>query len=157
MIVFSNTTPLLALASIGRLALLPSLLDRIFIVKSVLDECSAGGPITVPDLSALDWVTVIEPLPGLSLPGGMDLGEGEKDTLTMARQMNADLVLIDERAARALCEYLGLRVTGTLGLLLKAKQQGLVPSFRSAAEAMQEKGIFYSSPLIERLAHHIGE
>jgi predicted nucleic acid-binding protein len=66
-------------------------------------------------------------------------------------------VVIDERRARNLAEYLGLRVTGTLGILTKAKANGMIPSFREAAGAMRRQGIFYSQGLIDRLAHRVGE
>jgi predicted nucleic acid-binding protein len=56
-----------------------------------------------------------------------------------------------------LAEYLGLKVTGTLGILVKAKTAGLIPSFRAEAEKMRKQGIFYHLGLIDRLASHIGE
>ena len=56
MIVFSNTTPFIALASIGRLDLLPQLLGKVHVAQSVIDECAEGGQILVPDLRSLDWV-----------------------------------------------------------------------------------------------------
>ncbi len=60
MIVFSNTTPFIALASIGHLQLLPTLYSRIHIATSVLDECACGGPVIVPDLARFDWTTIHE-------------------------------------------------------------------------------------------------
>ncbi len=50
MIVFSNTTPLIALSSIAQLDLLPTLFRKIWVVDTVVDECAAGGAIIVPDL-----------------------------------------------------------------------------------------------------------
>ncbi len=54
-------------------------------------------------------------------------------------------------------EYMKLRVTGTLGILAKAKSAGLIPSFCEAAEAMRKQGLHYSPGLIVRLAQHLGE
>jgi len=48
--VFSNTTPFIALASIDRLSLLPELFDQIYVAEAVIDECAEGGRILVPDL-----------------------------------------------------------------------------------------------------------
>lgn len=53
MIVFSNTTPLIALSSIEQLDLLPRLFTGIHLVNEVIEECAVGGTITVPDLRAL--------------------------------------------------------------------------------------------------------
>jgi uncharacterized protein len=66
-------------------------------------------------------------------------------------------VILDERMGRNEAEHLGLRVTGTLGVLLKAKRQGLIPSFREKAEAMVAQGIRFNSALIMRLALEAGE
>lgn len=157
MIVFSNTTPLIALASINQLDLLRAIFGRVHIVREVSDECVAGGKILVPDLAELPWVEIVEStIPTVS---GilLELDKGEKHTLDMARKMDADLVIIDERIGRNLAEYVGLKVTGTLGVLLKAKQTGLIPSFSAAATAMQANGIHYHPVLVEKLAEAANE
>lgn len=156
--IFCNTTPIIALCSIGQLNLLPKLFNHIHLAEAVLDECSAGGKIAVPDLRKLDWVLPVVTNPIIPAPPMLfELDRGERDTLMLAMAENADLVLLDERLGRNLAEYLGLRVTGTLGLLLKAKQQGLIPSFTVCAETMRQHGIFYSQALIRHLASQVGE
>jgi predicted nucleic acid-binding protein len=60
MIVFSDTTPIIALCSIQRLELMQQLFARIHVVTEVIEECMAGGPIVVPDLRRLDWIEVVE-------------------------------------------------------------------------------------------------
>jgi predicted nucleic acid-binding protein len=56
--VFCNTTPFIALASIDRLELLHQVLGRISVAQAVVEECAQGGPIPVPALQSLPWVTV---------------------------------------------------------------------------------------------------
>lgn len=75
----------------------------------------------------------------------------------MACKHQAGLVIIDEKIGRNVAEYLGLKVTGTLGVLLKAKQQGLIPSFSEAVRLMQAQGIYYQTSLIQKLAQTVGE
>ena len=155
--IFSNTTPFIALSAIGRLDLLPALFGRIHVVEPVVRECAAGGMISVPALESLSWVTVqpvtaTDPEPMLT-----QLDEGEKWTLHAARQAGAELLLIDERIGRNLAERMGLKVSGTLGVLLKARQQGLIASFSGAAQAMRAQGIFFHPRLIVRLAESIVE
>lgn len=70
---------------------------------------------------------------------------------------HADLVPMDEKIGRNMAEYLGLKVSGTLGVLLKARKAGLIISFRDAAELMRTQGVFYNQALIERLAKSVGE
>ena len=155
--VFCNTTPLLALASIGQHDLLRQLFGFINVAKSVADECSEGGRIVVPELASVDWIHLHPDEDTTNLPVLFELDRGEKQTLLLALRQRADLVLMDERWGRRTAEYLGLHVTGTLGILLKAKTMGLIPSFLNAALAMKELGIFYNHALIVRLASHVGE
>lgn len=155
--VFSNTTPFIALASIDLIGLLPNLFGQIHVVEDVIDECAAGGLIIVPSLRALDWIvpviSPVQPAPHVLL----ELDRGEKATLQAALSDQADLVLMDEKIGRNMAEYLGLKVSGTLGVLLKARKARLIPSFRDAAQLMREQGIFYNSALIDRMAATVGE
>ncbi|HLA34206.1 MAG TPA: DUF3368 domain-containing protein [Rhodocyclaceae bacterium] len=156
-VIFSDTTPLIALSSIGRLDVLPMLFHRVCVVDAVVDECAAGGRIAVPDLTRLPWIDVVhatEPcLPGLLL----SLDRGERDTLDMARKMNAERVIIDERIGRDMAELLGIPVVGTLGILLKAKSLGAISSFSQAVADMMAHGIYYHSGLVDELSRRAGE
>ena len=91
------------------------------------------------------------------LPVLLELDRGEKQTIILARKYAAHRVIIDERLGRRIAEYLGLNVTGTLGVLAKAKSAGLIPSFHEAAQAMRQQGIHYNAGLISRVALHLGE
>jgi len=157
MIVFSNTTPIIALSSIQRLDLLPQLFGRIHLVKEVVDECEAGGTIAVPSLREFDWLTIVESTPISNPSLFLELDKGEKHTLDMAQKYHADWVLIDEKIGRNMAEYLDLHVTGTLGVLLKAKQQGLITSFLECVTTMRNHGIYYHPDLIKKLLNQIGE
>ena len=156
--IFSNTTPFISLCAIERLDLLPTLFDRVHVVDAVVRECAAGGVIQVPALDKLEWITIAPSTTGTDPePMLMQLDEGEKWTLHAARAANAERLLIDERIGRIVAERMGLKVTGTLGVLLKAKQQKLIPSFSDAARAMRERGIYFHAGLVERLARSIDE
>ncbi len=157
MIVFSNTTPFIALSSINKLELLPKLFGEIHVVTEVIEECGVGGIIPVPNLRELHWVVEIQPSQAITMSILLELDKGEKYTLQMAKQMKADRVIIDEKIGRDVAEYLGLEVTGTLGILLKAKQNGWIESFTESAKAMSDQGIRYNKSLIKKLAKAIGE
>jgi len=157
MIIFSNTTPIIALSSINQLNLLATLFNEIYVVEEVVEECAEGGKIIVPDLTQLNWINVVKSGNTIQNPLLLELDKGEKHTINMAMSKNADYVIIDEKIARNLAEYLGLSVTGTLGVLLKAKQQGQITSFSKCAKAMQEQGIYYNTALLKRLALQVGE
>jgi predicted nucleic acid-binding protein len=155
--VFSNTTPFIALASIDRLDLLPKLFGQIHVVDEVTDECAAGGTIVVTPLRGLDWIVPVQSPPQPAPHILLELDKGEKATLLAALANHADLVLMDEKIGRNMAEYLGLKVSGTLGVLLKARKVGLIPSFRDAAQRMRDQGIFYNPALIDRMAATVGE
>jgi len=60
-------------------------------------------------------------------------------------------------SAVKVAEYLGLQVTGTLGVLAKARTLGLIPSFLQAAHGMREQGIYFHEGLVNRIAARVGE
>ncbi len=157
MIVFSNTTPFIALSSINKLDLLPKLFGQIHVVTEVIEECAVGGIIPVPDLRKLPWVVEVHSSQAITISILLELDKGEKYTLQMAKEMKADRVIIDEKIGRDIAEYLELEVTGTLGILLKASQNGWIESFTESAKAMSDQGIHYNKALIKKLAKAIGE
>jgi len=157
MIVFSNTTPFIALSSIQQLSLLPKLFAEVHVVYEVAEECMAGGHIKVPPLHSLSWVKMVKSQEPLFQSVLLELDKGEKHTLNMACQFKADKVIIDEKIGRNMAEYLGLNVVGTLGILLDAKQNGLISSFSDCVADMKKQGIYYHPVLVKKLAQHIGE
>ena len=76
MIVFCNTTPFVALASIGRLERLPQLFGKIHVAQSVADECAEGGRIRVPDLQSFDWIVCVPAKTTSTLPALCELDRG---------------------------------------------------------------------------------
>ncbi len=157
MIVFSNTTPFIALSSIQQLSLLPRLFSEVYVVYEVAEECQAGGHIKVPPLQSLSWVKLVESTQPLKQTVLLELDKGEKHTLNMACHLKADRVIIDEKIGRNMAEYLGLKVVGTLGILLTAKQNGWIGSFSQCVAQMQKQGVYYHPALVKRLAQYMGE
>jgi len=79
-VIFSNTTPLFAFSAIGAFDLLRQVHDHLNIVETVVNECEAGGPIAVPDLRSLDWITIL-PAPSRPDERFYMLDAGESDTI----------------------------------------------------------------------------
>lgn len=78
------------------------------------------------------------------------LHDGEVEVMILAQEKKANLVILDDNAAKNTAKYLGLKVTGTLGVLIKAKQAGLIESVRPLITEMRKNG-FYVSNAVERL------
>lgn len=135
MIVVSDTTPLIGLASIGRLELLYELFDEVYIPQAVFDETVTSGREEGKAKQAVataNWIHVVEVKDRLAvnvLLDEMDLGEVE--TIVLASELNADWVLMDEKKGRRKLSQLNIPKIGTLGILLKAKQLGLIPILKT--------------------------
>jgi hypothetical protein len=78
------------------------------------------------------------------------LGAGESEAISLALELRADRLFVDEKAARHLAAALGLNVIGTLGVLLAAKRKGLIPVVRPLVEALLESSFWISPQLVER-------
>lgn len=157
MTVFSNTTPFIALSAINKLDLLPSLFGEIHVADSVVKECQVGGRIVVPELLSLNWIIEHNDLGGVSLPVLLELDKGEKQTIALALREKGAVVIIDEKIGRNIAEYPGLRVTGTLGVLVKAKRMKMINSFKDEIYCMIEAGVRYNQRLIDRICLELGE
>ena len=80
------------------------------------------------------------------------------NTSPLTNQLNADLILLDERAGRRAAEYLGLSVMGVVGLLVRARQLNLIPTLRPLLEALQyQAGFYLSQSLAMHALHLVGE
>jgi uncharacterized protein len=127
-----NTGPLIALAMVGHLDLLPRLYRRILVPEAVIREAvGSGGRTGADEIAAAGWVErVAESLP-LEPLLTKELGLGESAVIAAAHHLRARLVLIDERRARRIAEHAyGLRVKGSAGVLVAAKKAGLIPALR---------------------------
>ncbi len=157
----SNSTPLIALAQIGLFGLLRDLFGRIRIAAAVYRETvttgrEEGGART--EVSAADWIEVVEVRDRLAVEVLLDeLDGGEAETIVLARQLNAELVLMDEKKGRRKLQLLGMPMMGTLGVLLAAKEAGLIPAIRPGVEALQEGRFSLSRGLVEQVLARAAE
>lgn len=162
--VVSDTSPLSCLASIQRLDLIQQQFGVIHVPASVAKEVMRHPSIRARALlqQAFDTGTVIEnkeaDLEPLSLLLRRTLDQGESDAISLAVKSRSDLMLIDEREGRQIARSLGLRLTGTLGILIRAKLEGSLTSLEEAIYELQENFAFSLSPsLVETALREVGE
>jgi predicted nucleic acid-binding protein len=86
-----------------------------------------------------------------------DLGLGEAEVIVLAKELNADQVVMDDLDGRRFARRVGMDLIGTMGLLLAARLQGEIPSLRSEFERLQELGFHVAPPLIEAMLQEAGE
>jgi hypothetical protein len=85
------------------------------------------------------------------------LEQGEAEVIILAKEKEIDQVLIDERIARMQAKVLGLNVIGTLGLLLKAKRNGLLPSIKPSIDKILQSGIWIKEDIVKGILKGAGE
>lgn len=130
--VFVNTSPLQYLYQLGQIELLQHLYDEIVVPFSVVNELARGHElgVIVPDCAKYEWIQQRPVRIKSYLPLITGLGAGEKEVIALAlehRESSEDaLVVLDDGLARRYASHVSLALTGTLGILLKAREQGLL-------------------------------
>ena len=154
MIVVADSSPLIALARIGRLELLRSVLGSVLLPAAVwteLVQMGIGRPGAAAVMTA-DWIGRREIVDvGLATLLRRDLGAGESEAIVLAREVGADLLLMDERMGRAAATRLGLRVTGLVGVLIEARARGLLPDAATVIDDLHREAGFWLSEELRRL------
>jgi predicted nucleic acid-binding protein len=156
--IVSNTTPILTLLTISKLELLQQIYGKIIIPKGVYEEIEQGKEKPFyTDLCKFEWITIKsikdrEPIRYLR-----DLDKGEAEVIVLANELKADLVIIDERLGREFADYFNLKVTGTIGVLLKAKELGFIEKIKPLINQMIDCGIWLNKKLIDKILNIANE
>jgi predicted nucleic acid-binding protein len=146
--VVSDTSPIRALAHLGKLALLQTLYPQLLVPPAVVKELSLPTR-TAPavDISLFRFIQVQSPQDAIRVQQFEEyLDPGESEALVLALEVKAEVVLMDEYDGRAAAKQLGLVVIGALGVLLRAKRDGLVPAVRPLMDSLQDELAFFISP-----------
>ncbi len=93
--------------------------------------------VSLPEPTTLPWVEIRQPVSTPALPLITDLGPGETEVLMLALELPEAIVVLDDALARRVADTLGIRLTGTLGLLLDAKKAGLIPAVKPVLDQLQ--------------------
>ncbi|HET9228199.1 MAG TPA: DUF3368 domain-containing protein [Thermoanaerobaculia bacterium] len=158
-IVISNTSPLLYLHQVGHLDLLREMYGRLRIPSAVRKELRAGAEqgIAVPDPFTLAWIDEQVVTERVLLPTVIDLGPGEAEAIALALSCPGSLLILDDRLGRRIARLSGVTCTGTLGVLLKAKQVGLLSSVAPVIEQLRQTTMHLTQELISMVLKDAGE
>jgi predicted nucleic acid-binding protein len=151
-VVVVNSTPIITLTIVGQLSLLQNLYGTVLIPLAVEHEVLAGGQSRAgaPQLAAAPWIQAVKLKDPRRVDLLSDLDRGEAEVIALAQERDADLVVIDERLGRRHARRLGLPLTGTLGVLLKAKGRGLIPEIAPSLRAIRQEGAWLGDELVEK-------
>lgn len=152
MIVVSDTSPLIALHAIGRLDLLEALYREVFVPDAVRREyLHKDATDSGSQERARRWL-IERKLQNAQAADILktQLGAGEAEAIALSLGTSADLLLMDERRGRHTAERLGIRCLGTAGVLLQAKQRGLIAALRPELEALTSQADFWLAESVQR-------
>ncbi|MDI6752509.1 MAG: DUF3368 domain-containing protein [bacterium] len=146
-----NATPLISLAIIDKLSLLDELFEEVYIPKVAFKGASRKGKRKAGVIAA--WgenrtLNTIDAKAKVALE--LILDEGEAEVIVLAQEREADLVIIDEDKARKIARLNNLNVTGTIGILLEAKNQGKISQLKPLLDKLIAEGIYISEHLYNK-------
>ena len=147
-----NATPIISLNAIGRLDLLEKLYNRVYIPHAVYEEvCVDGDEVIDKDILLSFPKFSIERISNDDAKKyfSASLHKGEVETMILASELGVGLCIIDDQVARNHAKFLGLKVTGTLGVLVKSKEKGIVENVTSLMDTLIQRGVFISNKLYE--------
>lgn len=162
MIVISDTTPIISLSKAEQLEVLEALFGEVFIPEAVYEELTGNQKfqleaekvkkcpfIKVKQVEDIKSVNIFQRVTGLDA--------GESESIVMAEEKQADLLLIDEKKARHVAKQMGLAITGTIGVLIQAYDEGLLSesAIETCLAVMKKCGIRISDGLFETMRNHI--
>jgi hypothetical protein len=152
-LVISNTSPLFYLHRLRHLELLYKLYERIVVPAAVVQELAAGReeghPVT--DIASHSWIHVRPVQVPAVIRLITDLGAGEAEVLSLALEQPESLVIVDDKFAREVAKARKIRLTGTAGLLVKAKQAGLIPAVAPLLDELIHLNFRLSEPTMKAI------
>ncbi|MDD5090548.1 MAG: DUF3368 domain-containing protein [Candidatus Wallbacteria bacterium] len=154
----SNSTVIIALSQIGYLIILKDLYKKVILPEGVFRELHAGHPKSGSDISDESWIEIrrvsnIRLLEYLSI----SLDKGESEAIVLAEELPAGLLLMDDYWGRKIAAKRKIPVAGTLGILIKAKQTGLIKKVKPLFGKLIENGFWIDKAVLEFSLKKAGE
>lgn len=160
-VLVADSSPLIVLARVDQLAVLWAVTGGVVVPRTVWRECTESadrpGAPALQQAQAQGWITVLDDGQALSalrpLPS---LDVGETAAIALALELKAT-VLMDERLGRDVAQRRGLAVVGSAGVLIRARQMGLLPVVAPVLVRMKAEGYFLSDALVREVLRRVGE
>ncbi len=154
-----NASPLIFLSKAGLIDLLRVVSPQVMVPVPVALEIGRRGPddVAAKALADTPWLISVPVTTVPPLIQSWDLGAGESAVLAYALRNLGMVAIIDDGAGRRCAEVLGVPLSGTLGLVLLAKQRGTIPSARQVIATLKQHGMFLSENAIDQALALVGE
>lgn len=152
-VVVCDASPLIVLARVDHLSLLSKLFRDVYVPPAVWFEATSDADAAgAAEILASSWIKVRAPL---AVPASK-LGLGEREAIGLAAELHAVLI-VDDGAARAAAVGMGITITGTLGVLRRAKREQLISQVRPVIERMRDNGLRATDDLVRAILDDVGE
>lgn len=153
-----DNTPLVALWRLHRLDLVASLFGDVVVPPAVYEEFLAiDRKERTHAIEERSWISVNSPENPRRALAFAGLDRGEAEVLALAEERRARLIVADDKQARRYARRLGFPLTGTLGVLILAKEQGLIPSVTAEISRLQDHGLYLGADVVARAKELAGE
>lgn len=160
MVVISDTSPIANLIQIDRLILLNQLFDLIIVPPYVHSEIlkleNLGFALEI--YKEAHWIMVKAPADKEKVDQlRTEIDQGESEAIALAEELNAQLLIIDERLGTQIAKDRGLDTIGLLGLLIKAKEKSIVANIKPILEELENVGFWMGKSLKTRILEIVNE
>jgi predicted nucleic acid-binding protein len=148
-LIISDASPLIAFAAIGELEILRQLYGRVEITDIVKGEIFAELPAWIEVSTSYDptQYNILK----------LELDAGEASAIALALESPGSKIILDESKGRSVAKRLGVPVIGTLGIIIKAKEEALIHSGRDILDKLEKHGFWISEQLKTQVLERMGE
>ncbi len=157
--VISNTSPLYYLHRIEQLSILRELYGHVWVTPQVVEELRAGADqgLSVPEVNRIEWIKVRAVTVPRMLELISDLGKGEASILALAMEIENPLLIVDDALGRRIASAQAIALTGTVGVLIKAKQVGILSAVASQLDRLKTAGFYLHDAVYQKALCLAGE
>lgn len=157
MLVIADSSALVALAMCQSHHLLLSLFSDVKVPQAVYDEVVTPGKPHASTMESFLEGRVVPVDMGRFVFNAGGLGQGELEAMALYKQLSADVLLIDDRRARAIAEHNQITCVGVFGVLLLAKYRGVIQAIKPYVELLRNSSIYYGEELLAKVLQLAGE
>ncbi len=145
-LIIADSSCLIGLSRIGKLEVLHKLFGKIIIPEAVYHEVVVRGEGRkgAEEVKNARWIEQQKIENKLAVKAfKVNLGKGEAEAITLAFECNADFIILDDLKARQMAEELALKVIGTVAVLKKAEEKGIIENFADVMDDLRNEGFYF--------------